>query len=339
MRFSQKAAIADYILAEPIFCLSDFYFGTPYSWLVTVIGANADNHSEFYVYNLLIEPESLINLSDEELFIRLSLSPKPVRRLRSNACPIIVPMEDAPAIATAAQLGTEELSRRTEFLHAHEEFRARLIETFQSTREEPIVSPHLERQLYDGFFPRGDEPLMERFHLVPWDDRPAIVTAFKDRRLKKIGQRLIYLERPDLLSVSVRSQYDQAIAARIGKDDPEVPWLTLPQALADLDELLAEAAPLEILLLREYRAHLANRMESAVLTLKAPAGGGWRSANPARSPVGRSPDRFPPSTLAHTTLCSPLIKGNLRLLLRGTCGGPDRPNHRPTIRVHASSIK
>src|ERR1700674_4524773 len=54
MRFSQKAAVSDHILAEPIFCLSDFYFGKPYSWLVTTIGANPDLNTEFYVYNLAI---------------------------------------------------------------------------------------------------------------------------------------------------------------------------------------------------------------------------------------------------------------------------------------------
>ena len=56
MRFSQKAAVIDHVLAEPVFCLSDFYFGAPYSWIVTVIGSKSDNPSEFYVYNLAIEP-------------------------------------------------------------------------------------------------------------------------------------------------------------------------------------------------------------------------------------------------------------------------------------------
>jgi exodeoxyribonuclease-1 len=127
MRFSQKAAFVDHILAEPIFCLSDCYFGTLYSWLVTVIGSNAENNSEYYVYDLLIEPESLIDVNDEDLVARLSLAPKPVRRLRANACPIIMPIEEAPAIATAAHLGIEELTRRAEFFRDHDGLGARLI--------------------------------------------------------------------------------------------------------------------------------------------------------------------------------------------------------------------
>lgn len=271
MRFSQKAAVADHISSEPIFSLSDFYFGNPYSWPVSTIGCHAENNSEFYVYNLSIDPETLIELSDEDLIYRLSVSPKPVRRLKSNACPIIMPIEDAPFVAAGLHLGIEELTRRAEYLRDREEFRTRLICMFQSTKAEPPVSPHLERQLYDTFFPKEDEPLMERFHVVPWEQRPAIVTAFKDRRLKKIGQRLMFLERPDLLPHRDRTQYDRAIAARISAGDAETSWLTLPRALADIDELLAAADPIEVAFLQEHRMHLTNRMDSAALILNAPA--------------------------------------------------------------------
>ena len=133
MRFSQKAAVADHISAEPIFCLTDFYFGSAYSWLVTAIGSHPEIASEYYVYNLFVELESLIDLDEEHLLDRLNASPKPVRRLRSNASPIIMPVEDAPAIATAAQLGIGELTRRAEFLRDHEEFRRRLVGAFQAT--------------------------------------------------------------------------------------------------------------------------------------------------------------------------------------------------------------
>ena len=56
------------------------------------------------------------------------------------------------------------------------------------TRKQPPPSPHLERQLYDDFFPKEDEALAQRFHTVLWEERPAIVAAFKDRRFRKMGQ-------------------------------------------------------------------------------------------------------------------------------------------------------
>jgi exodeoxyribonuclease-1 len=267
MRFSQKAAVCDHVLAEPIFCLSDFYFGGPYSWLVTVIGSNPDNSSEFYIYNLDVDPAGLAELPDEELAQRLDTSPKPVRRLKANACPIIMPLENAPAIARAAQLGSDELNRRAEYLGGNASFRTRLIAAFQSLREEPQPSPHLERQLYDGFFPKEDEALAQKFHTVPWEERPAIVAGFKDRRLRKIGQRLIYLERPELMPEAERAQYDRAIASRISRGDAETPWLTLPKALADLDDLVVDSDTEHIAFLQEHRVHLAGRMVRATVAL------------------------------------------------------------------------
>ena len=187
MRFSQKAAVADHILAEPIFCLSDFYFGRPYSWLVTVIGMNAELNTEYYVYNLAIDPDELLQLTDEELAERLAWMPKPVRRLKSNACPMIMPMEDAPAICVARSLGDCEVYRRAEYLRDHPEIRERLIRVFRGTLQQRQPSPHMEEQLYNGFFPPEDEALMQQFHLVRWEERPAIVQALRDPRLRYFG--------------------------------------------------------------------------------------------------------------------------------------------------------
>ena len=119
------------------------------------------------------------------------------------------------------------------------------------------------------YFPDEDKALIARFHTVAWEERPPIVLELTDPRLKKIGQRLIYLERPDLLTDTERVRYDSAIAARITKDDADTPWLTLPRALADLDDLIAEAEPADVAFLLEHRAQLENRMERAGLALAA----------------------------------------------------------------------
>ena len=60
MRFSTKAAVVDYITEEPMFCMSDFYFGKPYSCIVTTIGQNQENKAEWYVYDLSVDPDSLL---------------------------------------------------------------------------------------------------------------------------------------------------------------------------------------------------------------------------------------------------------------------------------------
>jgi hypothetical protein len=85
-----------------------------------------------------------------------------------------------------------------------------------------------------------------------------------------VGQRLIYFERPDLLTATERVRYENAIAGRIVNDDPENLWLTLPLAAAQLGELIESADLAQLLFLEEHRAHLAERAERAAQALSAP---------------------------------------------------------------------
>jgi exodeoxyribonuclease-1 len=91
--------------------------------------------------------------------------------------------------------------------------------------------------------------------------------ALNDPRLRQIGMRLIYIERPDLLSAIERSRYDRAVAARITRDAAEVPWLTLPRSIAELDKLLDEVDPSHTTSLQEHRHHLSRRLETAMQVL------------------------------------------------------------------------
>ena len=62
-------------------------------------------------------------------------------------------------------------------------------------QQEFATSPHVEKQIYDGFFERADEELMDAFHEADWSHRIAIVDRFRDQRLRRIGRQLIHLER------------------------------------------------------------------------------------------------------------------------------------------------
>lgn len=254
MRFSQKASVIDYVSSERIFCWCEFYFGTPYSWLVTPIGINAENSSEFYVYDLQFAPESFADLDDEQLTARLARSPKPVRRLKCNVAPMLTPIEDAPAITAASVLSIEELERRAALLEQDEALRNRLVSALEAGREPKEPSPYYELQIYDGFWPKTDELLMETFHVVPWEERLGIAESFQDPRLKAIAINLIHTERPDLLNKSACDQYDHVRARRILGLDGEVPWLTIPKAIEDVETMLRKCEA-------DHRAHLQEHCD------------------------------------------------------------------------------
>jgi|SRR5208337_1507597 len=98
---------------------------------------------------------------------------------------------------------------------------------------------------------------------------PAVVEQFADRRLQILGRQLIYFERPDLLTDALRRKYDRAISSRLMSTDADTAWLTLPSALAELEALLAQAAPREVELLLGHKVHLCDWMSRANATLAA----------------------------------------------------------------------
>lgn len=263
MRFSKKATVTDYVFSERIFCFSEFYYGKPHSYLVTSIGQNPDNSSEVYIYDLEVDPKSLSMLSDARLAARLKESPKPVRRLRCNASPILTPGDEAPEIASAKVLGMRELERRAQALESDGKLKEHLIATFESTREARLPSPHVEEQLYDAFFIDADQVLLDEFHQVPWKERMAIVEKFKDRRLRLLGQQLIHSEQPNLLNARLRRELDQNIAKRILGYGDDVRWVTLHKAQDELKTLMGNADKKEGSFLKEHHAYISERLDHA----------------------------------------------------------------------------
>lgn len=239
MRFSKKVSVTDYITSEQVFCLCESYFGQPYAWLVTALGRNPANGSEWYVYDLNIHPESLRELGEEELLARLDRTPKPIKRLRVNAAPTLFPAEDAPGICTARELSAGELEARASLIVGDEALKTRVIGAFESLRPPFPPSPHVERQIYDGFITDGDLWLLDQFHAAPWEQRQEIIARLTDRRLRLIGRRLMYFERPDLLEPGARSEYAKAAARRVLSPTDDAEWLTLSRAIAEVDSLLS----------------------------------------------------------------------------------------------------
>lgn len=264
MKFSTKSAVADYVGEEKLYCFSEIYFGKPYSWMVTTLGQNQKNNSEWYVYDLAVSPESLFALSDTQLAARFGKSPKPVRRLKANAAPIIFTAEDGIGVCSGGACGLVEFERRADMLKANPSFCKKLMSIHESLKEDYPKSVHVEKQIYDGFIDKADEKLLDQFHSVDWSERYAIIEKLQDLRLKALGIRLIYLERPELLQEAMRQDQERIAAQRLLGLDAEVSWLTLPNALKELDEMLAAATEAELTLLQEHQQFLQAKHKAAL---------------------------------------------------------------------------
>ena len=263
VRFAQRSAVLDFVQEDDFYCFTEIFYGKTYSWIVCRIGENPDNATEQLVFNLAIDPGELVLLDHEGLTARLLERPKPVRSLRANASPALLAYEDTPSHLRTAMPSEHVLRDRSAQIRGDEQFAQRLTVAFLSTRPEHTASIHVEEQIYDSFTSAEDQSLMDHFHTLDWIDRPSVLDSLTDKRAEKLAKRLLYEEAPSALLSAVRGKVDVAIARRLMGEDGPVPWLTLPKALTDTNDMLAVASGEDAKLLAELQNYLVDRSDEA----------------------------------------------------------------------------
>lgn len=254
----RKSAAVDFAMAEPIRLYTEFHYVRPHHWLVSPIAVDPQNTGHIVSYDLAVPPEEVLSIDDEALAKRLAVSPKPLRVIKANACPLVLPWNRGDGIVEMCKLGDTELRRRAEIIRTDHGLRNRLLKAHTLSKKEFEPSPHLEGQIYDGFPAFADQSRMEDFQRADWPARAELTGTFEDKRLRQIARRLIYLERPEVLDVATRTEFDQAISKRLLATE-KVPWLTLPKAIEDTDAMIAEANQADMERLLELRDYLVTR--------------------------------------------------------------------------------
>lgn len=227
IRFSKKASVVDFIQEDSAFLLCETYFGRPYRYVVTRIGEDPQNPAAALTLSLSSDVDYLRTLPVRRLATALSGSPKPIRKVRTNACPNIRPLPDEGWNGEPV----DDLIERAQTIQADEAFVARLLEAYALTQTTYEVSEHVEEQIYGGFSSDEDNLLMAEFHDAPWRRRFEVVEKFEDKRLIKLGRRLIYIHSPQSLPPEILEEEATEVARRLtGYQFQSTPWLTIGKA-------------------------------------------------------------------------------------------------------------
>ena len=256
-----KARVESVINDSPIFLLRDYY-GALKEYPLTRLGDEPNGFATL-AYDLSIEPSQLSVLDDVQLAARLKKTPKPVRRIRSNVAPFVIPVVDGETVGAFSY--NSLLERRNELFA-----QPSLIERMSSlsAREASVGSEHIEEQIYDGFPSPADSARMVRFHALPWCERYGLVEEFSDARYRTLGRRLIYAHCPESLPDSVRQDEKRLVAARLtGHGFDGAPWSTLDQAAAEAAQFEGEGDGSLAAMLAEFGEFVAVRKRWAKDTL------------------------------------------------------------------------
>lgn len=258
VRLGRRSFAIDYALAEPLRLYTEFHYNRPHHWLVAPLAIDPGNPSQVVSYDLAIDPETVAPLDDAALVRRLVTTPKPLRAIKANACPMILPWARGEGLVSSFDLGESELRRRRRRLDDDAALRERLLSAQARIARPYPVSPHVEDRIYESFPTAADQRRMESFQRADWAGRGAAIATFDDDRIKELALRLVHAECPDVLDAESRVAGDRALKARLLVSD-KAPWLTLPHAIAQTDELLEHAGSADAARLRDLRAYLVER--------------------------------------------------------------------------------
>ena len=141
-------------------------------------------------------------------------------------------------------IGSSKLQERANLIKGNNEFAEKIstIKRLESEEKEQSKSQedlYEEESIYTKFTTAEDNKIMPEFHSVNWDKKLSIISKFKDERLKYFGKKLLYMEKPELLSKEDYNLIHKDIAKKLLSTNNEK-WNTIPRTYAEIDTLRAK---------------------------------------------------------------------------------------------------
>ena len=163
------------------------------------------------------------NMSDAEAVEWLTTSPRPLRSVKVNRSPMILPLEELDEFNG---IDTEDYADRSDTIRDTCETAGRAVALFSAATQPSFENSELEQQLYERLCDESQWHFINRFHELPWAERLHHIKRIPDRRYQRLGLRLIAEHAPEVLDDDTRARSDQWIKGRFDTDLTPSVWRT-----------------------------------------------------------------------------------------------------------------
>ena len=248
---------------ENYFCTNEYFYGKsrPY------VQAFVCQHPIYQwplCFDLKHDPSIYLKMSTQELTAAMKKNPKFLRTVRHNKHPIIMNPSYANDFEEYKIIGKEKLEKRAKLIKSSKEFSEKIgsikqeeaNEKSQSASQEDIYN---EESIYKKFTDLEDNKIMPEFHKAEWNKKSNVLSKFKDERLKYFGKKLLYMEKPELLSKSEHNLIHKEFAKNLLSTNNEK-WNTIPRTYSEIDTLREkferEEQPEKLVILDEINAYV-----------------------------------------------------------------------------------
>lgn len=257
-RFSNKAAVSEFIATEEGFILTETFSNQAYHTPVVYIGEDPNPGNGRLCIDLRLNFDEIASLTTQELHSALSQKPCPVRKIQTNTGPTMTPLWEASA-GMLGSIGLDVLEDRAGKVGEDDALKRRLVDVYRNSRK-PFAEPtYIEEKLHGTFLNDEDTARARNFHTTPWLDRFEIVQTMEDERLREFGTRLIFFEARSRLPKGVVDRLDRQTAERLISPDGQP--MSLTRCLVEIDELITVNfnGQQTVEILNDFREYLVNR--------------------------------------------------------------------------------
>jgi exodeoxyribonuclease-1 len=254
--FSRKDAVTEFINETDAFLLIEPSRQSAH--VGAALGSNTQNSNLTYCWNLTVDPRPFAEMSDEELAKALAKPGSPVRRLKKNAAPSLCHLSEAPEHLIPADAAL--LEKRGRWVRAQHDLARRIVGRMSAEETDYPQSPHVERQIYDGFWSAADTRRLQRFHSGDWNERLRIADELEDPRLSWLAHRIAWVERPNMCAEHRSAEFARLKAQRLLASKEECGgWNTLARAADELSALISEIPPDRLAPFEKLRIYIEQR--------------------------------------------------------------------------------
>jgi len=231
------------IKKEVYFCTNEYFYGKSRPYVQTFVC----QHPQYQwplCFDLRHDPNIYLKMPIQELTTVMKKQPKFIRTIRHNKHPVIMNPKYGEKFDEYKIIGSSKLQERAKLIRGNDEFAEKIstIKRLESEEKEQSKSQedlYEEESIYTKFTTAEDNKIMPEFHSVNWDKKLSIISKFKDERLRYFGKKLLYMEKPELLSKEDYNLIHKDIAKKLLSTNNEK-WNTIPRTYAEIDTLRAK---------------------------------------------------------------------------------------------------
>ena len=251
------------IRQELFFCTNEYFYGKSRPYVQSFIC----QHPQYQwplCFDLKHDPNPYLAMSIQELTAAMKKQPKFIRTVRHNKHPVIMNPSYGEKFDEYKMIGTAKLQKRAELLRKDKEFAEKIVLIKRSEVEEKEQSKsqedvYHEESIYAKFTTTEDNKIMPEFHSADWDKKLSILSRFKDERLQYFGKKLLYMEKPEMLSKTDYNKIHKDVAKKVLSTNNEN-WNTIPRTYSEIDTLRAkferEEQPEKLVIIDEINAYV-----------------------------------------------------------------------------------